>query len=276
MGQIVIHKPPQKIVPISVILIDWNCRDRYCALETLSQQTVPRNQYELLWIDYFSKVPERAIALADKVITMNEQPTDQIAKQKAYNTGLLFASGQIICIPDSDAWFPHDFIGRIMEAFLFVSGEEPLAKVVFVHEYRTETDYPGKVENIRQYAWEEFKTNYGACVVFPSRLAIAIGGYDEHEQMVNGACGPYELAWRLINFGIQEEWVNIEKAVIYHFNHPGSNAGGNNNPSIKAGHGALAVESLQGGRLLPLVENVGIKHRRLSSRRMETTLRNIL
>ena len=70
-----IHKaPPEETRPkVSIILLDWSCREQFHTLAWLSNQTVARSQYELLWVELYDRVAPEAMAQADWVITCNQQ-----------------------------------------------------------------------------------------------------------------------------------------------------------------------------------------------------------
>src|SRR5436309_1398839 len=51
----------------SPVLLDWSCRESLHVLDYLNNQTVPRDQYEIIWIEYYqhhSKELRRRLAAA--------------------------------------------------------------------------------------------------------------------------------------------------------------------------------------------------------------------
>ena len=40
---------------VSIILIDWSCRESLHILRYLDNQTVPRDTYEVIWIEYYKR-----------------------------------------------------------------------------------------------------------------------------------------------------------------------------------------------------------------------------
>jgi len=89
LGTYAIHKRNDRSNPplVSIILLDWSCRERFHALDWLTSQTVPREQYELIWVELFDRVVPKAIHDADVVITCNQKRSYH--KHKGYNAGLL-------------------------------------------------------------------------------------------------------------------------------------------------------------------------------------------
>jgi hypothetical protein len=60
--------------------------------------------------------------------------------------------------------------------------------------------------------------NYGACMAARRRDLLAIGGADEHDDYLGYICGPYEMTFRLGNYGRTERWLRDE--YLYHTWHP--------------------------------------------------------
>jgi len=43
---------------VSIILLDWKVRESFHILDYLNQQTVPRSNYEIIWIEYYNRKPK--------------------------------------------------------------------------------------------------------------------------------------------------------------------------------------------------------------------------
>jgi len=41
---------------VTIVLLDWSCRESLHSLDYLANQTIPREQYEIIWIEYYSRV----------------------------------------------------------------------------------------------------------------------------------------------------------------------------------------------------------------------------
>jgi len=104
--------------------------------------------------------------------------------------------------------------------------------------------------------------NYGACLAARRQDLISIGGADEHTDYLGHICGPYDMTFRLINFGRKELWHPTE--FLYHTWHPGQ-AGDNNylGPHDGRHMSTTALEARRTGRVFPLVENPAIEAMRL-------------
>lgn len=276
-GRVTVHKRRQRQEPVkvSVILLDWSCRESFHSFQWLANQTVPRDQYELIWVELFDRVPPEALEAADVVLTCHQQ--GMYHKHEGYNEGLLAASGQIITVCDSDAAFSQDYIESIIKVFRLDTGDDPSQVVLMHHEWRSPESYPARlssVDQLPQFRWKELWPNVGASMSVAVRDAIRFGGFDEHPGYRGYLCGPYELGWRLVNAGLPEVW--HQQSFLFHFNHPHASQNDNEPgwnemlfPHVEH-HAGLAVEAFSSGRVLPLQPNPEIQRQRMASRRIGT------
>lgn len=271
---------------VSIVLLDWSCRESIHSIRYLNQQTVARDTYEIIWIEYYSrKSPQIADEIIDCKIKLKPSPIDQwiilglpdnicYHKHLMYNVGIVKGRGDIIVICDSDAIFPPTFVEAIKEAF-----RENNNIVLHLDEVRNNNRkfYPFCYPTIKEVLgegcinWKDGKTtglqdktgfihsrNYGACFAAKRNDLIAIGGADEHLDYVGHVCGPYEMTFRMINLGIRELW--HESEFIYHTWHHGQ-AGDKNYVGPHDGRliSTTALQALSSGRVMPLVENEAIR-----------------
>jgi len=274
---------------LSIILLDWSCRDSLHALHWLNQQDVPRDSYELIWIDLYDRVPAEALEQADTVVTLHQRGLYH--KHVGYNVGLLLARGELVTICDSDAVFPHDFVSSIFNSFDPPAGcAEPRSdcrsQVLMHHELRTSLTYPeslctaDELNDRARWKWRDLHPNVGACLTVRRDDALRFGGFDEHKSYRGYLCGPYDLGWRLVNAGLPEIW-HDPSVILWHFAHPDPVGSSGVIPSLRTRletlsaphvdlHALRAVESFSLGRLLPLRENPEIHALRLARRRIGT------
>jgi len=276
-----------KIKPIvSLILLDWSCRESFHSLRYLNQQTAARDTYEILWIEYYSrKAPQIVEEIKEYEKKRKPAPVDQwivvgmpdnvcYHKHLMYNAGIVKSRGDIVVICDSDAIFPQTFVETIIDSF---KNDENI--VLHLDEVRNNNKkfYPFCYPSIKEVLgegcvnWKDGKTtglwdktgfihtrNYGACMAAMRRDLIAIGAADEHFDYVGHVCGPYEMTFRMINFGIKELWHQSE--FIYHTWHSGQ-AGDKNYVGPHDGRliSITALSVLSSGRVAPLVENEAVQ-----------------
>ena len=128
-----IHKDDQPDSPyLSFILLDWGCREQFNTLNWLLQQNVPKEQYELIWVELYDRVVDEVMEKADVVITCNQKGTYN--KHFGYNEGLLQAKGELICVCDSDAVFPPDFVSSVLTSFQLKEKQSAIP-LVLIHRY---------------------------------------------------------------------------------------------------------------------------------------------
>jgi len=285
---------------ISVILIDWGVRESFHSLHYLSQQTVPRNAYELIWLEFYDHKPEglrqmvasagEGAALLDRWLVLG-YPRDTIYnKHRLYNIGILAAQGDICVICDSDAIFRPTFIEKLLAAF----AETPRA-VIHLDEVRNFSprfypfNYPSLDEVVGDGCINWWGTvtrglanspdklhqaNYGACMAARRQDLIAVGGSDEHLDYLGYQCGPYDMTFRLVNAGHQERWLSDE--FLYHTWHPNQTG---INTDFQGPHDGLymalrALEARVSGRVQPHVVNPWIEQVRRGERlELEALLR---
>src|SRR5208283_3364582 len=113
----------EKISPIvSLILLDWSCRESFHSIKYLNNQTVGRDHYEIIWIEYYSRrspqimegIKESKLSgkppMVDQWVVMNMPEDVYYHKHLMYNIGIVASQGRIVVICDSDAIFKPTFI----------------------------------------------------------------------------------------------------------------------------------------------------------------------
>lgn len=275
---------------LSIVLLDWSVRESYHVLDYLNKQTVPREQYELIWIEYYDKRPkeietrleECAVAaklpVLDTWVVMNMLHNVYYHKHLMYNIGIVISKGRIVTFMDSDAVVRRTFVESIIKSF-----EKDSNIVLHMDQVRNMNkkfypfNYPsidkvtkegrvnlvnGKPRGLVDRSDPLHLPNYGSCMSAIRDDLISIGGADEHIDYLGHICGPYEMTFRLVNAGKKEKWHPDEW--LYHTWHPGQ-AGDQNYAGPHDGRhmSQTALSARRTGRILALVENPAIKRLRL-------------
>ena len=91
---------------VSLILLDWSVRESFHLLHYLARQEVPRDDFEVLVIEYYSRVSEAIRKFEDQADgwLLLEMPEDcYYHKHVMYNAGIVLARGEVCVVCDSDA-----------------------------------------------------------------------------------------------------------------------------------------------------------------------------
>jgi hypothetical protein len=288
--QILFKKAPLVLPQVSIVLLDWSCRESFHTLDYLQNQTAARDQYEILWIEYHNHKASEIEKKLTRELSRERPALDQwvllevpqdvyFHKHLMYNTGIFLSRGRVVVICDSDAMMRETFVQTIIDSF-----EENQNLVLHLDQVRNNEKrfYPFNYPSIEDVIgagsinWKDGKTtglwdmedilhsrNYGACMAALRKDLIAIGGADEHIDYLGHICGPYDMTFRLVNLGRKELWHPTE--FLYHVWHPGQ-AGDNNylGPHDGKHMSTTALGARRTGRVFPLVENPAIKQLRLN------------
>src|SRR5215203_2856759 len=124
--ELVYHRPKPHC-KVSIILLDWSVRESFHSLHYLNQQTVPREDYELIWLEFYNRKPLKLqemmfrhgtqAALLDQWMVAGYSNETIFNKHRLYNLGLLVAQGQYCVICDSDAIFTPNFVAKLLDGF---------------------------------------------------------------------------------------------------------------------------------------------------------------
>src|SRR5665213_3325385 len=112
-----IKRSNRKKPRVSLVLLDWSVRESFHILHYLARQTVPRDDFEVIIVEYYSRVSEALKPFADQVDTwlvLDMPPNVYYHKHLMYNAGIVVANGDIIMIGDSDAMVKPTFIETIV------------------------------------------------------------------------------------------------------------------------------------------------------------------
>ena len=272
----ILKRSTRETPKVSLILLDWSVRESFHVLHYLSKQNVPRDTFEVVIIEYCSRISDAIRKFEDQVDTwvLLEMPrTCYYHKHLMYNAGIVLARGDICVICDSDAMVKEEFIHAIIGEF-----EKDPNIVLHLDQFRNNRkdfypfNYPrfedvlgdgcinnvnGKTKGILDAEDPIHTRNYGACMCARREDLIAIGGADEHIDYLGHICGPYEMTFRLVSKGLREKWHPSE--FMYHTWHPGQ-AGQDNYLGPHDGRhlSTTALTALITGRVDPFVCNAAI------------------
>ncbi len=287
---------------LSIILIDWSCRQSIHTLHYLNEQSIGRDRYEIIWIEYYAGALldiETAMKknkqtgkppVVDKWLTLN-MPDDMVYhRHLMYNAGIVASSGDIVAFCESDIICGVDFVKGILDAFS-KDGDIMLHmdKVCSTDRRFYPFNYP-TVDDVKSTGvnWENGTTtglkdkddslhtlHYDACMCAARQGLINIGGADQHVDYLGYVSGAYEMTFRLLNAGKKEVWLQDE--FLYHTWHPGHQGYGDY-AGVHDGKGISlrALHNLQTGKIEPFVENEAIRTLRIDTTMTFDTLKDKL
>jgi hypothetical protein len=265
---------------VSLILLDWRVRESFHLLHYLKSQTVARESFEVIVVEYYDHISPAVQKFESEVDTwLLLQMSDDCYYHKhlMYNAGILFSRGDILMFGDSDAMVRSSFIQRIITSFQ----RDPFL-VYHMDEFRNVRrdlypfNYPsfeevlgdgcinnvdGRTSGVLDVIDPIHTRNYGACMCGRRQDIISLGGADEDLSYLGHVCGPYDMTFRLMNSGRRLKWDTEE--YLYHTWHPGTDGTDNYlGPHDGMNMSTTALRSLSSGRILPLVENSAIRELR--------------
>ena len=270
-------KRSQRASPrLSIVLLDWSVRESFHLLHYLEQQSVSRDEFEVIVIEYFARQSpalQPFLSMVDQWVLLDMPEACCYHKHLMYNAGIAMARGSIVLFCDSDAMVRESFVASVVSAF-----DQDPGIVLHLDQFRNvRTDlypfrYPsfdevlgqgcinnvgGRTSGVATFDDPLHERNYGACMAAMRDDLIAIGGADEHVDYAGHICGPYDMTFRLVNYGRREVWHASE--FLYHTWHPGQAGVGNYLGPHDGRHmSTTALETLATHRVSPYVENPAI------------------
>ncbi len=278
------NEQPRGRLDVSLVLMDWGCRESFHILDYLAEQTADRSRFEIIWLEFYGPSP-RLCARIDAARAAGKRPgVDVYAamemdaglcyhKHLMMNLGIVLARGKVVCFTDSDALVRPTFVESIIGAFaedddIVLHMDEarnsdpsfyPFARPAFddITGFGSMNWLNGRPTGLLDKTDPLHSPNYGACMAATRRNLIAAGGADMHIDYLGHIAGPYEMTWRLVNAGKREVWHDSEW--LYHVWHPGQ-AGDRNLAGPHDGmHVSLrALEARDTGRTEPFAPHPAI------------------
>ncbi len=208
---------------ISVIMWDGNFREYTHTIDYFGRQDLPRDQYELLWVDFYNSNDRIRDKLAEyenaRLITLGHEPDVPWHSAVMINTAVREAAGDLIVIPDGDI---------VAEKHLLEYTARQHTKVDELVMYFRRFDEleadsrPDSRQNV-QHLIDRCKlispTNYYGCFTIKKKHFLQVDGFEEHPVFSYGGDNGVETYIRLRNSGLAVKWSNDMN--IYHPWHPG-------------------------------------------------------
>lgn len=207
---------------ISVIMVDGRFREQFHAVDFFCDQTLPPDDYELIWVEYYDQVdPQLSTNIAKypnaRVVTLNQ--TGNYHPSQCFNRGITEARGDLIVVPDADIVVERDFLAALLAEH---EANERLVMYNYRYEELEGDHVPGRsatLEHLRPVCVLTNPNNFGTCLSVRKRWLLAINGYDLHPVFhTNFHANGRDVYMRLKNLGLQVMWHPALKC--YHPWHP--------------------------------------------------------
>jgi len=211
------------MIKLSVIMWDCSFRERFHAIKSYLNQTLDKNIYEVIWVEFYSKVKKEVKKFA------NEYPNFTILTLKrsgkwqygiCVNEGVRIAKGDILVISDGDVVVDEKFLEDELKL------HEKYLNLPFIN-YHRRYDEPRKpplysydLEYLNKVCVLTNPTNYAGCFSIKKRDFIAINGYEEDMIFSGPSACAKDFYIRAKNAGYFIRW-SPEKR-LFHPWHPGT------------------------------------------------------
>lgn len=219
-----LQAPPIRFV--SVICWDASFRENFDAVGCLLSQTVPKDRYELIFVEYYEEANPEVLALAEQHENMqmaalgNPHPgkENEHSIGACVNEGLRRARGDLIVIPDADVMFEEDFLEEVVRQH---ERYEELALYFYrMDEPATDRPLPRTLRALKRVCELPNPGNYGGCLTVRKKWLVEINGYDEGPLFRGYSGVDVDTASRLRSLGLAIRW--HPRKFIYHGHHPGA------------------------------------------------------
>jgi hypothetical protein len=193
---------------VSVIMIDGQFRENTFGAEYFSKQDLPESEFEVIWVEYYSKVPDHVRAQKNvRVITLNNPVETMYHSSRCFNRGIIEAKGEVLVIPDADQIVKPDFLRGLYDI------HSKYDRLV-CYAYRYDEIEKGKlvnhtIEELEEKCVLKNPMNYGGCLSVRKKWMMSINGYEQHRIFESGFhANGMDLYTRFKNYGLAVMWAN--------------------------------------------------------------------
>ena len=201
---------------VSVIMVDGGFRENFEPLQSWLDQTLERDLYELIWIEYGSQVAPQVQALS-RVHThaLGREGEPQIIAH-AFNEGIRQARGDLLVLPDADVVCEPDLLETLAEELMLDPG---------LVVYLLRLDQPQALhvagqglESLRRTCSIRNTFNYGGCPAVHRCWMIEMNGYEQLPFFAGYHYNGADNYTRFKNMGLKIRWHPTQR--VYHPWHP--------------------------------------------------------
>lgn len=200
---------------VSVIIPAYNAENTLAAtLESLENQTYPKENYEIIVVDDGSTDKTAEIAKSYNVRYIYQK---NAGPASARNKGVQFANGEIILFTDSDCVPESNWISELVRPFS--DPEVAAAKGRYLTKQKerianfAQLEFEERYRKLLNYKYIDFVDSYSAA--FRKSVFLSVGGFDQQFTVANNE--DVELSYKLVSKGYK--MLFVPEAIVYHL-HP--------------------------------------------------------
>ena len=207
---------------ISVIMWDGSFRKFTHTIDCFSEQTFPKNEYEIIWVDFYnsSEIIRKKLDQYKntKLFTLKNDNSENWNLGICINNGVKNSIGELLVIPDPDIFVEKNFLQIIWD-------EHKINKnlVLYIRRYDEPMDCASElsktdIKYLKDNCILSNPTNYAGCLSVKKENYNLIGGFEEHKAFCESSMSGIETYTRFRNAGLEIKWATTLK--VYHPWHP--------------------------------------------------------
>ena len=215
----------KEIPYISILMVDGSFRENFHAVDFFCQQSLRREAYELIWVEFYSQVKSELREKISKysnarILTLNRSGIYH--SSYCFNAGINASRGEVIFIPDADVVVEKKFLEQ---AYKDHKENDKLVTYYYrFDESQEEHKSEISIDHLKKVCRLVNPGNYGPCLSVRKNWLIEVNGYEQHPVMCTGFhANGLEMYSRLKNKGLHIRWHPDLK--LYHPWHPFSVVG---------------------------------------------------
>lgn len=222
---------------ISVVMVDGSFREKFHIINSLNNQTFPKEDFEMLWVEFYNKANTKLKENGNvRIIVLGNSSEKEYHSSYCFNEGIRQSRGEVLVIPDADVLVEPSFLETIWKEH-----QSCTRLAMYFHRLNEPRELHDEnksftLDHLKNLAGVTTTSNFGGCLTLRKKWLMEINGYEQNVIFGSGAhANGYDVNTRLKNLGLHVMWHPIER--LYHPWHPGTST---HSPRYKLQH--LIVE----------------------------------
>ncbi len=200
---------------ISVVMVDGSFRERYDSIDFMARQDLPPEDYELIWVEYYSDIHPDLQHRIDTLSGSRRAPRNFRAialgrsgtyhSSYCFNRGISEARGDLVVIPDADVIAEPGFLSAVWE-----DHQASDRLVTYYHRYNEPSEKhidTISLDHLRGVCELTNPSNHGACLSVRRKWLTKINGYEQSPIFATGFhANDKDVYARLCSLGLMVRW----------------------------------------------------------------------